>query len=181
MGLHNRCPLNTSGQQGHHIIFTLCRYGGGRAWVRIGWKSARWLCGSHWSRINKAISELKCHKSDGRKTTWPHTVCIFSCSAGGLKGWRTENRRRSILKTKVECWSVHFMKMRLVWTHMLLPFIYSLSLMLDYCDRPEALIHINLKPQNMFSYITDPTISTKQPNHSVWRRNGLQQWWQQTS
>lgn len=131
MGLHNRCPLNTSGQRGHHIIFTLCRWSGGSTWVWIGCGALRWLCGRHWSRKNKAISELKCHKSDGRKTNWPHTVCIFSCSARGLKGSRTENRGRSILKTKVECWGIlRFMKLRPVWTdgaHFSLAHMYKLG------------------------------------------------------
>lgn len=27
---------------------------------------------SHWSRSDEAISKLKWHKSDGRKTNWPH-------------------------------------------------------------------------------------------------------------
>lgn len=69
-----------------HIIFTLCRYR--QQWVRLSQKSARCLAGGHQCRSNEAISELKCHKSDGRTTNWTHAQCIFHCSTWGLSGCR---------------------------------------------------------------------------------------------
>lgn len=66
-----------------HIIFTLCRmeaggFGSARKWARC-------LAGGHQSRSNEAISELKCHKSDGRKTNWTHTLRTFHHSTGVLQ------------------------------------------------------------------------------------------------
>lgn len=77
-----------------HIIFTLCRTEAGGFGSAQKW--ARCLAGGRQSRSNEAISELKCHKSDGRKTNWTHTLCIFHRSTWGLQderagwGWTEE-------------------------------------------------------------------------------------------
>lgn len=77
-----------------HIIFTLCRTD---RWVwlssEVGTLSVC-LAGGHQSRSNEAISELKCHKSDGRKTNWTHTLCIFHRSTWGPPGRESKGERK---------------------------------------------------------------------------------------
>lgn len=49
---------------------------------------------SHWSRSDEAISKLKWHKSDGRKTNWPHMyVSLLGMGSPGFenRGERQEH------------------------------------------------------------------------------------------
>lgn len=60
---------------------------------------------SHWSRSDEAISKLKWHKSDGRKTNWPH-MYVSPLSMGSLGFEHSGKRQKHFEDKEVLCHSI---------------------------------------------------------------------------